>query len=189
MIRAIIFDCFGVLTADSWHEFRTELPIDLQGPASELNHRYCSGSISKKDFLASVAELTGQTEHVIEQVFADEKNKNYPLLGFIAELKSDYKIGLISNVASDFIRESLLTPDEQEMFDTFVFSYEEHMIKPDPEIYKLAAERLGVRPEECVFIDDLEPLAMGAQRVGMKTIVYKNLTQMKLELDRILSLP
>ena len=45
VIKAIIFDCFGVLTADQWHEFRLQLPREEQSAASELNQRFCSGEI------------------------------------------------------------------------------------------------------------------------------------------------
>ena len=48
------------------------------------------------------------------------------------------------------------------------------MHKPQPEIYRLAAERLGVAPEECVFVDDLRENCEGAEAVGMTAIRHRS---------------
>lgn len=188
MIKAIIFDCFGVLTADSWHEFRLGLPREQQGPASDLNHQYGAGVIGKEEFLKSIAELTGKPKGEISKLIDNEQSKNLPLLEYIRELKQHYMIGLLSNVASNWIRDEFLTAEEQNLFDTFVFSFEEHITKPEARIYMIAVERLGVLPEECAYIDDIEEFALAARQVGMKAFVYKNLQQLKNELSPDLSL-
>jgi epoxide hydrolase-like predicted phosphatase len=60
-----------------------------------------------------------------------------------------------------------------ELFDTAVISAEVHRHKPQPEIYRLAAERLGVAPEECIFVDDLRENCEGAEAVGMTAIRHR----------------
>lgn len=187
VIKAVIFDCFGVLTADSWHEFRMNLPADQQGPASDANHQYGAGMISRDEFLGAIAELTGQSKDTISNLIDNERSKNLPLLHYIAKLKPKYKIGLLSNVASNWIRDEFLTSAEQALFDVFVFSFEEGITKPDPRIYERAIERLGLMPEECVFIDDIELFAEAAKQIGMKALVYENLKKLKDDLSPILS--
>jgi epoxide hydrolase-like predicted phosphatase len=54
-----------------------------------------------------------------------------------------------------------------ELFDVAVISGEVGLRKPEPEIYRLTAERLGVPTRECVFVDDLPPNVRGAVAVGM----------------------
>lgn len=187
VIRAIIFDCFGVLTADSWHEFRMSLPKEQQGPASDLNHQYGAGLIGKQEFLSAISEVTGKTEEFISGLIDNEDSKNTVLLNYIAtKLKHHYKIGILSNVASNWIRDYFLTPDEQKLFDVMVFSFEEGTTKPDPRIYEMAADRLGVAPKECVYIDDIDRYAAAAENVGMKAITYKNFPQLNEELNEIL---
>lgn len=188
MIRAIIFDCFGVLTTDSWHEFRVGLDPSVQAKASDLNRLFCSGSIDREKFLESVARLANVTKETVADIVDNELDKNKELLRFIAELRDQgYKIGLLSNVASNWILDVFLTPQEQKLFDSFVFSFEVGMTKPDPRIYRLAADRLGVIPAQCVFIDDIDRLCQAAERVGMKTVVYQNFQQMKPQLQRLLA--
>lgn len=54
-----------------------------------------------------------------------------------------------------------------EMFDAVVISGEVGLRKPEPAIYRLAAQRIGLDPEQCVFVDDLAPNVRGAVDVGM----------------------
>jgi FMN phosphatase YigB (HAD superfamily) len=48
------------------------------------------------------------------------------------------------------------------------------MHKPEPEIYRLAAERLNVAPEQCIFVDDLRENCEGAEAVGMTAVRHRN---------------
>jgi len=108
------------------------------------------------------------------------------LFALISELKPAYKIGLLSNIGTNWVLEHFLTPKEQALFDTFVFSFEVGLVKPDERIYRLVSERLGEPPEACVVIDDLERNCQGAEAIGMQTIVYKNLSQMRSKLGEML---
>ncbi len=81
------------------------------------------------------------------------------------------KTGLISNSwGPSGFRDAELDA----MFDAVLISGEIGMRKPDPEIFRHAAELIGVPPEECVFVDDLEQNAEGARAVGMHGIVHRN---------------
>ena len=73
------------------------------------------------------------------------------------------------------------------LFDVIISSYNVRMKKPDPRIYQHTLEKLGIRPEEAVFIDDLEENVKGAEVVGIKGIVFKNSEQCRSDLDNILS--
>jgi putative hydrolase of the HAD superfamily len=64
-----------------------------------------------------------------------------------------------------------------ELFDTVVISGEVGMRKPEPEIYRLAAARLGIGAAECVFVDDLAPNVRGAVAVGMVGIHHRDAEQ------------
>ena len=75
------------------------------------------------------------------------------------------------------------------MFDLTVISGEVGLRKPDPEIYLLAASRLGVRPEECVFVDDLRPNAAAAAALGMVGVHHVDVDGTVAELERIFGVP
>jgi epoxide hydrolase-like predicted phosphatase len=69
-----------------------------------------------------------------------------------------------------------------ELFDVTVISGEVGLRKPEPEIYLLTADRLGVRPGECVFVDDLGPNVRAAEQVGMVGIRHVTAEQTIAEL-------
>jgi putative hydrolase of the HAD superfamily len=58
--------------------------------------------------------------------------------------------------------------------------------KPDPEIFHLGAERIGVPPQECVFVDDLKENCEGAEAVGMTAILHRGADSTLPELERLL---
>lgn len=187
MIKAIIFDCFGVLTADNWREFVASLPENQRSEASELNRQYGAAYLDKSAFLSAIEELTGRLPQDIDMVLDNETTKNTALLNYIAELKPGYKIGLLSNVGSNWIRDQFLTEMEQSLFDEFVFSYEARVAKPDPEIFVMAAERLKVDLEQCIMIDDVEYNCHVAESLGMKSVCYQDFERAKTEIDKILA--
>lgn len=187
MTRAIIFDCFGVLATDIWLAFCDNLPeaADLQR-ASDLNKAYDRGMISPQEFQDEVFTATGQYPPDIEQLSQSQLGKNTALLDFIKTLKPKYKIGLLSNISSDWITDELLSIEDQKLFDDMIFSHSVGMTKPDPRIYQLACDRLGVAPEETIMVDDREGYIDVARTFGMQGITYANLAQFKTEFAALL---
>lgn len=186
MIKAIIFDCFGVLTTDLWKEFVATLPKPQQAPAYDINHAYDRGFITHKEYLEQLLQLTGRKLDDIAYVERGKHVKNTALLAVITQLKTDYKIGLISNIATNWIRESLLTPQEQELFDAYTLSFEVHLTKPDLEMFRLGAQRLGVEPSECVMVDDLPANCAAARQAGMQAIEFTTTTELVGSLAKLL---
>jgi putative hydrolase of the HAD superfamily len=77
-----------------------------------------------------------------------------------------YRMALVSNIAS--YRVNWLTEFEIEQhFDALVLSCEMGTLKPAKEMYLSAAEKLGVQPDECVFVDDVPPYVAAAKALGM----------------------
>jgi epoxide hydrolase-like predicted phosphatase len=187
VIQAIIFDCFGVLTADIWHEFVLSLPDSQRAPADQINRAYDAGLITLDERLRHVRELTGHEPPDITAQLGVQSGKNTQLLNYIATLKTRYKIGMLSNIGTNWIRDEFLTVAEQALFDDMVFSFQVHLSKPDPQIFEIAAQRLGVDPDACVLIDDVLPYCTVAKELSMQAIVYNNFSQMRTELEKILA--
>jgi putative hydrolase of the HAD superfamily len=64
--------------------------------------------------------------------------------------------------------------DIEDLFDVIVLSAAVGMRKPDTDIFTSTAERLGVKPPECVFVDDLEENVEGARAAGMRAILHRD---------------
>jgi len=188
MIKAIIFDCFGVLTQDGWKAFLEDLHDETaKETARYLNHQYDAGLISLEKFLEGVKKATGRDYDIINSARSSEGAKNTDLIEYIRELKKQYKIGILSNVATNWVRDYLLTAEEQKLFDAMVFSFEAGTTKPDPRIYEAILEKLGVIPEEAVFTDDARHYCDAARQLGMKSILYVDFPSFKQQLEESLA--
>lgn len=187
MVRAVIFDCFGVLTTDTWHAFLDSLPVEVDiQQARDLNRAFDSGLITHAEFFDGVQQLTGSRPLDIEAISTAAITKNNGLLDVIADLKKSYKIGLLSNISSDWITRELLSPAEQELFNAMVFSYQVGVAKPDPRIYQIICSKLDVDPSEAVMVDDIERNITAAHESGMQGIVYTDLPSFTADLNRLL---
>ncbi len=184
MIKAVIFDCFGVLVRDGWLPFREQYfshDHTLLEQVVASNKRADAGLQTHADFIREIAALANMSEQAARQQI-ESNPPNDQLFDWIANLKSNYKIGLLSNSGANWLDE-LFSPAQLALFDEIVLSYQVGVIKPDPVIYETIAARLGLTPDECLFIDDQTRYCEGAKAVGMQAITYIDNLQLAEELQ------
>lgn len=172
MIKAVIFDCFGVLTTDGWKQIREEYfaddPAALQH-SIDMDKAVNAGFLEYKDFLKEISEMTGLPYNTVKARLGGT-GPNEMLFDYIkTALKPGYKIGMLSNAAENWL-DQLFEPWQVELFDGVTLSYEAGTVKPDPAIYQAAVDKLGVQFEEAIFIDDSEQYVSAAERLGIKGI-------------------
>lgn len=184
MIRAIIFDCFGVLYRGSLEHLRELTPPEKREELSDLSRSSDYGYLSYDDYMAQVAQLTGRTTTEIEHIVSADHIRNESLVGIVRSLRADFKVGLLSNVGRDLIARLFSEEEVSTLFDAVVLSSEVGMVKPYPEIFELMADRLDVRPDECLMIDDMPDNIAGAESVGMQGIVFKTNDELESTLKR-----
>ena len=195
VIRAIISDFGGVLTtpiAGSFRSFAEQSGIELAsfGQAlTAIKHRDGAhplyelecGRMSEETFLRTLEEalceevgrevqLAGFTELMWEGMAP-----NTPMIDLMEQLRAEgYRMALLTNNVREWeARWRALAPID-DIFELVVDSAFVGMRKPDPEIYELTLERLGVAAEECLFIDDVEHNCDAARSVGMSAVVYRD---------------
>lgn len=189
MIRALIFDCFGVLTGDSWKEFLATLPETKREEVRQIHRAYDRGFVGYQDFREQAQSIASADKTAIDAIFlhTTEGHKNTQLLQHINHLHQTYKTGILSNAGTAWMRDTFLSSEENSYFDDMILSFEVGLSKPDRQIYQLACERLSVQPQEVIFIDDLEPFCAAAREYGMHAIQYESFTQYSKELNQILA--
>jgi epoxide hydrolase-like predicted phosphatase len=189
MIKAVIFDCFGVLTTEGFGVFRAKYFQDQpekREKANRLMDELNAGRLDYQGFLDNLSRLSGAAKPEIIEYLTHNRS-NEPLFGIIrTELKPRFKISMLSNAGDNWLEE-MFSKDDLALFDDILLSYEVGFIKPQSEFYQLAAERLKLKPQECLFIDDSTGHCAGADKVGMKTIHYKNFDQVREDLQKALS--
>jgi putative hydrolase of the HAD superfamily len=109
------------------------------------------------------------------------------LIDRIRGLRPAYRTGMVSNAWPDLRRVLVSRYPIADAFDTIVISGEEHVAKPDPEIFQRALERLQVEPAQAVMIDDMEVNIAAARDCGMHAIRFENPTQAWSALEELLA--
>lgn len=197
--RAVIFDLGGVLlTGYAWPPFRAQWAQRL-GLAPEWldQHMWYGpdveaaniGAITAEEYCRRSAQRlgcdAGEIQALIEEVFSGDR-LDRALVEYIQTLRRrQIRVGALTNNWS-FIRRLLVRRGIADLFDAIVASAEEGIAKPDPRIYQITCERLGVAPAEAVFVDDDAKNVEGARAVGMHAIHFRATEQALSELDALL---
>src|SRR3954447_1986939 len=146
------------------------------------------GELTADEFSARFAPLLGvNPDGLVERLFGGI-GPDEPMLDAVRRARAaGIKTGLISNSWGDGIAyEPALM---EELFDAVVISGDVGLHKPEPEIFHLGAERIGIAPEECVFVDDLRENCAGAEAVGMKAILHRGAGGTLPQLEELLGVP
>jgi putative hydrolase of the HAD superfamily len=189
MIQAVVFDCFGVLypqPGDSFlHEHRDTLSKG-RAQLDELNKEIDLGIISRAQFFSKLGALVGIEPAHAQAYFDERRSVDANIITYIRQLKEHYKIGLLSNAGKEEIA-VVYTDVIDTLFDAITVSYEVGDVKPNPKIYTVCAERLGVPIESCLFIDDSQRNVDGARAAGMQAVLYPTFGVIPEELKKLLS--
>ncbi len=182
-IQAVFFDLGGVIVRTEFQSPRQHLAErlgmdyeDLERLVfeSETSRLASLGKIQEEEHWQAIARhlhRPEEAERLRAEFFAGDVI-DWTLIDFIRSLRPHRKTGLISNAWSG-LREYIVRHKFQDAFDQIIISAEVGMVKPQAEIYRLAAAQLGVRPEESLFVDDFPANIQGAQQVGMIGILFR----------------
>jgi putative hydrolase of the HAD superfamily len=188
MKKAIIFDLYGVLALNGWQAFKakhfTERE-DIWDAVYELGKRVDAGLSKYNELVRFTAEQTGETQATVRYQL-EHTLANDELLDYIQKaLGSQYKLGIISNGGNANVL-GRFTPEQRRLFSTIVFSRDVGFIKPQRDIYHIAAAKLGVPVEDCLFIDDQKSHVAGARGAGMDALLYTSVTKLREGLAKFL---
>ena len=146
-----------------------------------------TGALSEDDFgerfgeLLEIDDRAGLVDRMFGGIREDER-----MTGAVRQVRAaGIRTGLVSNSMGAGRYDRSTFP---ELFDGVVISGDVGLHKPQPEIFLLGAERTGVAPEECVFVDDLRENCEGAEAVGMTAVLHRGADTTLPELERLLGL-
>jgi putative hydrolase of the HAD superfamily len=172
MVRTALKKAYGDMDADS------------------MVARFEKGLVEKDEFETHLAELLShgapeslQPTDLIARMLADVRLDERMVAAVRAARASGIRTALLSNSwGLDYYPRDLL----EELFEEIVISGEVAMRKPDPDVYLHTAERLGLRPEQCVFVDDHDDNIEAAAKIGMRTVHHRDTPETIEEMERVL---
>jgi putative hydrolase of the HAD superfamily len=194
-IKSVIFDWGGVLINDP-------APGLMQYCAKVLNvskedyikaHNkfetdFQKGLIPEDTFWERICSELNVPKPNIPSLWAEAFEAAYvprdEMFSMAASLQENgYRTAVLSNTEVPAMQFFFL--QRYEMFDAAVFSCFESVKKPDGEIYKRTLKNLGSKPEQAIFIDDKQEYVNGANEVGINTVLFQNIDQVKDELNQL----
>lgn len=120
----------------------------------------------------------------VQALRADRGRMDPEAVRLVEDVAARMPVILLSN-AHDRLAEDLRHHGLADLFTAVVCSATERTVKPEPAIYRLAAERAGVEPGDCFFTDDLEENVVGARRVGMRASLFTGVPALRTELQSL----
>ena len=195
--RGLLVDWGGVMTTDVFESFRAFCEREGISPEAvgekfrndrasrELLIGLETGELAEAEFEPRFAAILGvAAPGLIDRLFSGGR-LDEAMIGAVRRARAEgIRTGLISNSwgTRRYDRELLA-----ELFDGVVISGEVGMRKPTPAIYELGAERTGLDPAACVFVDDLPFNLKPAAELGMATVRHRDAEQTIAELERLLT--
>jgi putative hydrolase of the HAD superfamily len=182
-----LFDTFAALNAEDGLEPRAMgaaiRRITERSGAHPLYELEC-GRMTEHDFLAAIAaQLRADLGRDVEmQTFAeryfDHLQPNAAMIAYLRELRDDgYRLAMLTNNVREWEPRWRAMLPVDELFEVVVDSAFVGMRKPDPAIYRLTCERLGVGPERCLFVDDVAVNCDAARALGMTAVLFRSSEQ------------
>ena len=194
LLSALIFDFGGVIVRTKDRLPREQLAEELNMTyeqlsdaifASESSRLASLGSITAEEHWEAVRQALGVTENDLPRIrdlFWAGDTLDFDLVDLIRSFRPQYRTALLSNAWGDL--RGMLTGYWKiaDAFDEIVISAEEGVVKPYPQIYQITLERLHLEPGQAVFVDDFIENVQGAQAVGMQTIHFRSIDQIRAEI-------
>jgi glucose-1-phosphatase len=198
MIKAIIFD-FGNVICRFNNDIYREKIANLTGKTKEniknmfirnsnILTKFETGLVSNQEFFEKFSKICGLNISYEELKEIYSKDKFTPVEGMkelIKKLQKIYKIGLLSNTSSwdyDYI---LISAPIVKTFDTITTSFEVKAMKPSPKIFEDALNKLNLKPEECVYTDDILEYVEVAKNMGINAVQFTTTEKFELDLKKI----
>jgi len=191
----VVFDLSGVVFNNGLKiavaKISKEFNLDSQIIEFVLNgsfaEKYRTGLIEPEEFWQKTKNYLKVNDiEKIKKIFFESYNLIEETVNFLRFLREkSIKIAFLSNGPKD--RTEYLDNKNGfiSMFDFGLFSFEAHSWKPHIEIYEKFLEKFNLNPQELIYTDDKEKNLHPAEQLGMKTILFQNITQFRTELEKM----
>lgn len=194
-IRTLFWDVGGVLLTNAWdHEERARAVerFHLDKTDFETRHKAAVEPFERGEL--SLDEYLARTVFYQQRTFTRDEFKSFmfslskprpEVLEFARTLASKWLMGTINNESRELNEYRIRQFGLSQIFDLFVSSCYVSLRKPDQKIYRLALDLIQKSPEECCFIDDRPVNIEAAAKVGLRTILMRDIAQLKSDLQKI----
>lgn len=185
MIKAVIFDFYGVVCADAYTAWQHKYVTDHKERAAQfadISRRSDSGELPLSQFYAELGQIIGVGADVVKEQLGESMVVDEAVMDIAKRLRTQgIKIGLLSNSPTSLYN-TLDNFGIRDEFDVILTSEEAGVLKPDPRIYQIIVGKLSTMVAESVFIDDDPVRVAGAVKAGLYGIHFEDPAKLSSEL-------
>lgn len=197
-VRAVWFDLGGVFFPWPGSDFFARWEARLGLAPGELHARLWHGpdveaanvgAITAEEYCRRCAPRLGTDPDRVRELIETAYTGEYldaALAAYARSLRPRVRVAALTNSWS-FGRDLIARSGIGDLFDLVVSSAEEGVRKPDPRIYGITLERLGIAPAEAVFVDDVEENVAAARALGIHSLLFTSTDAAVRELDALLA--
>lgn len=197
MIKNAIFDIGGVLgpNSNAWDTTFSEIKDATGLSGEQINEIFDKhwpeavlGKISILDFWEDVYEKSPNDIEpgTLENIYANNINIDEDVLDIAKQLKrKDVRIAIVTNMAKEWLGLRIDKFGLGKLFEKIYCSCEVKIAKPNKGIYEHIRDDMKIDPQETVFIDNLQKNTDAAAKLGFKSILFKDVDQLKLDLTSL----
>ncbi|HZC42415.1 MAG TPA: HAD family phosphatase [Streptosporangiaceae bacterium] len=188
-IRAVVLDIGGVLehtpplgTDSRWEQRLGLAPGEMALRLGAVWRASGIGAITEAEVCQRTGEILRLGRADVDAYLADAWTEylgtlNQELAVYFSGLRPAYRTGIISNSSVGAREREQARYGFEQMTDVIIYSHEAGIAKPDPRIYALACQQLQVRPEEMVFLDDVQANVDAAVGAGIRAVLFTGTDQ------------
>ena len=198
-IRNVIFDLGGVVL--DWNPdqiiSRFQPQPELRGPfkASWFGHSdwhlFDRGTLTELELIDRIRSRTGQTSGEVLRILDAVRDSLVEKLETVKLLRTLSERGVtlfcLSNMPASIYAHLRERHRFWDVFTGIVISGEIKLMKPDAEVFRHLLEKYALKADETAFVDDIAANIEGAERVGLRGVLFRDAAQCQRELDRLLA--
>jgi epoxide hydrolase-like predicted phosphatase len=185
VIKGIIFDIGGVLVDVKIKAFLANFVREAGLSKEQLYtmiimgsewEKFEKGLITEEQLKEKVEKGHGIKPELMDKMADGWRRSIKPkkdTLEIVKKLHGRYKLFALSNVDENTTKKCFHVLDFYDLFDEIILSWKVHMRKPEPEIYKYTLKKMGLKPQEVVFIDNYPANLPNARKMGIHTILFE----------------
>lgn len=197
MIKNVIFDIGNVLAGFSWKDFYTGLGYEgavlerlaaatVKSPMwDEVDRGVLSDEELVEGFIRNDSALEKELRRIFSDIHGMVTKYDYAIPWIESLQKAGYRCFYLSNFSRKAHAECIGALDFLKRMDGGILSYQDQVIKPDRRIYELLLTRYGLSAEECVFLDDTGKNLLAAEKLGIRTILFRDREQAVSALEKL----
>lgn len=197
VIKNVIFDVGKVLVAFEWEKYLRKFGFSEEKYEKIARATFLSsvwperdrGLYDEEEYIRQFIQLAPEYGEDIKKVIKGSTKtiRPYPYAETWVRYLKDrgYHLYILSNYSDYMLKGTLDKLTFLKYMDGIIFSCQVKELKPEPEIYRVLLEKYGLKPEECVFIDDMGENCASAEKQGIHTVCFREFKQAAADLEKL----